>query len=406
MRNATLIAGLVCLGAASVHAQTSYTVQNRVVITNGGCELSKTICILPAPLSNNYQTIEGLNVEGGELLRADDRTAYARQVKTDSLPETGKSAAFAERFSVTLYPMTIDFTQFKRLYPYDTSSDVYKRYTRSDSLFVDTGNETLRREADRLWEEARANALEYARLCYLYVAKHFRYLNANTGLHPLSKLLSDGGGDCGNLSTLFITLLRQKGIPAKHIVTVRPDGSYHVWADFYLERYGWIPVDVTAKNANPKGNYFGYCAGDGIVMSEDIGHTVEKEKGRSVSAVLLQTYLWWYQCSGGKGVTSTQEVRSTLLKRPGKPRITRISPRRAEIEWERFAGADSYLVRLYHKARLVDEFTLKGSKTSLRLNRLKADTDYRVEFCPLRKVDNIVTRMGRYKLDFTTKAQD
>ncbi|UQT32617.1 transglutaminase-like domain-containing protein [Parabacteroides distasonis] len=47
--------------------------------------------------------------------------------------------------------------------------------------------------------------------------------------------------------------MRAKKIPAKHIVTVRPDGSHHVWADFYLERYGWIPVDVNARLVDPRG---------------------------------------------------------------------------------------------------------------------------------------------------------
>lgn len=68
--------------------------------------------------------------------------------------------------------------------------------------------------------------------------------------------------------------MRAKKIPAKHIVTVRPDGSHHVWADFYLERYGWIPVDVNARLVDPRG-IISAIAGDGIIMSEDICHEAE-----------------------------------------------------------------------------------------------------------------------------------
>jgi transglutaminase-like putative cysteine protease len=84
---------------------------------------------------------------------------------------------------------------------------------------------------------------------------------------------------------------------------VRPDGSGHVWADFYLENYGWVPVDVTFKLYSPlSGDYFGKVDVEksGIIFSKEvylplqIGDTVQY-------APILQHYSWWYWDSGGSG---------------------------------------------------------------------------------------------------------
>ena len=43
-----------------------------------------------------------------------------------------------------------------------------------------------------------------------------------------------------------------------------------MWAEFYLENYGWIPVDVTYKNLNPTGDFFGKYDGNGIVVTREV----------------------------------------------------------------------------------------------------------------------------------------
>jgi len=59
-------------------------------------------------------------------------------------------------------------------------------------------------------------------------------------------------GDCGQFSALFVAWCRAVGIPAREVVgaLVHVDAmNPHVWAEFYLEGVGWVPVDPSMGNA-------------------------------------------------------------------------------------------------------------------------------------------------------------
>jgi transglutaminase-like putative cysteine protease len=201
---------------------------------------------LPVPPSDDYQEISNVTAPGGELFdNPGSRQKYARYTITN--PD---STAWIE---VTLefdyIPKGTEFSQavVKEVLPYNTSSEPYEAYTSKYDGFVDTDNITLRKASDRLWKRS-ANAYEYAQKCSDYVTGTFDFI-AEDRRRTISELVASRDGDCGNLSSLFITLLRCKQVPAREVIVPN-----HVWAEFYLERQGWIPVDPTFKlfgKANP-----------------------------------------------------------------------------------------------------------------------------------------------------------
>ncbi len=58
-------------------------------------------------------------------------------------------------------------------------------------------------------------------------------------------------GNCTDFHSLFLSLARAKGIPARFVIgfpVAGVDGDvkgYHCWAEFYVKGKGWIPVDAS-----------------------------------------------------------------------------------------------------------------------------------------------------------------
>jgi len=296
----------------NINSSMNYSVHNRVHVTNTYGSISKIIIILPLPQSNTYQDVIDLNIDSGDVLdipETDDR--YLRFVITEDLPVFGESRTYGYDFTITLHNITIDLDVPEILYDYDTNTSLYQWYTGSSGNIVDPDNPDILAIADPIWDGS-PNVVYFAERCYEYVAENFEYLNPGVGLSPLSTVMANGGGDCGNLSSIFVSLLRCKGIPARHVVTMRPDGSHHVWAEFYLEKYGWVPVDVTYKMDRPDRNYFGYYDGNGIVFNSEVALQIDRGDGTIYDCPLLQTFLLWYWGNGGGSLNFTHDLKGIL----------------------------------------------------------------------------------------------
>ncbi len=77
-------------------------------------------------------------------------------------------------------------------------------------------------------------------------------LDSNVSL-PASGVLERKQGVCGDLTDVFIAMLRSLGIPARFVTGIAytdsplfPDKwGVHGWAEVYFPGYGWVPFDVT-----------------------------------------------------------------------------------------------------------------------------------------------------------------
>ena len=317
MKLNTFIIVFIVLMAKLSLAQTShsYHIDNTVRIDRTNCSsLSQLSVLIPYPTTDQYQTISDETYLGGQLLSIPNTpNNYVRFLYTsEQLSNFGNIIDVTISFNAILHPFNFDFSQIGTIYPYNTSSNEYQQNTGASDVYILPNHPTINSIAQSLWSVS-SDIVDYARRCYEYVAENYNYLNPNTGLHPLDELLTNGGGDCGNLSSIYISLLRNKSIPSRHVVTIRPDGSHHVWAEYYLENYGWIPVDVTYKQSNPNGDYFGIYDGNGIIVSKGICLTLEKEPSNSYQCVLFQTFDWWYWYYNSylcNGITSQQIINS------------------------------------------------------------------------------------------------
>ena len=109
--------------------------------------------------------------------------------------------------------------------------------------------------------------LEKARAIYDYVVSTMKYDKSGEGWGRGDAIYACNArqGNCTDFHALFIGMMRAAGIPARFEIgfSLPPDKSegeipgYHCWAQFYVEPYGWIPVDASEAWKHPeKRDYF------------------------------------------------------------------------------------------------------------------------------------------------------
>jgi transglutaminase-like putative cysteine protease len=276
-----------------------YHVTTKVIVKNSGYALSKLAVILPYPKTNEYQNISNYKLNGGEILSSGN-DQYVRFTLTEHAPVPGETRTFTVEYDAVTYDVSSPILKepVPQVVPLKNSYSL-SGYLGKSGDQVDLKNPVIISNAERIWKETKGNLFQYAKKCYQYVAGSYKYCNPNTGLYPLHSLMSNGGGDCGNLSSIFISLLRYKDIPARHLIGTVAEAGFHVWSDFYLENYGWIPVDVTFKNGDPAHDYFGQLQSDHrIIFNRNINQVYIKEPGDSYESTLLQDYHWWFWGEG------------------------------------------------------------------------------------------------------------
>jgi transglutaminase-like putative cysteine protease len=87
-----------------------------------------------------------------------------------------------------------------------------------------------------------------------------------------SAVCKAGWSDCGGLATVYVSILRSNGIPARCLSgrNLEPD-STHVRLDFYAEGIGWVPGDPSLAIAkHSAGAGFGREPTDMVIMHFDL----------------------------------------------------------------------------------------------------------------------------------------
>jgi transglutaminase-like putative cysteine protease len=158
-----------------------------------------------------------------------------------------------QKFSVRISYHVLSFNTHYLINPslvasYNTSSYIYMRYTKSEKL-IESDREEIISTAETIVDN-ETNPHKKVLKVYDFIHKHMHYMAQDEEMGALWAL-ENKIGDCSEYSYLFVALCRAVGIPARvqagfafHSSSETTEDG-HMWAEYYLEDYGWIPVDST-----------------------------------------------------------------------------------------------------------------------------------------------------------------
>ena len=228
---------------------------------------------IPVPQTTTEQTIKPLGTDLPAKGSVATESAYGNRVLYFEAPgpEDGH-VSFRSSWQVTRYEVRGLNDAGRRV---SLTARQRKQFLSANSLVPISGRPLeLLRNLD-----IPENPLALGRSLYDRVDEHVRYDKSKPGYGngDVRWVCDSRFGNCTDFHSLFISLARSKGLPARFEIGLpRPPrrgqgeiGGYHCWALFHTETHGWVPVDISEADKNPalKDYYFGNLTEDRVTFS-------------------------------------------------------------------------------------------------------------------------------------------
>ncbi len=208
--------------------------------------------------------------------------------KIDTEPKFGNQIFYLEAKADAegKIPLQVVYQVTRREVKGETSKELAEnmetiaRFLQADAM-VPVSGKPLEQIKDKLLKDRTLpkDDLEAARVLYDVVNSHMHYSKDKPGWGRGDSVWAceSGFGNCSDFHSLFISLARSQHIPAKFEIGFplpekRGEGDiagYHCWAKFRPNGKGWVPVDISEANKNPKlkDYYFGNLTEDRVAFS-------------------------------------------------------------------------------------------------------------------------------------------
>jgi len=139
---------------------------------------------------------------------------------------------------------------------YNEERKLYRIYTAAETMIPSENADIITAAAKAAGRER--NPFLKARAIYKYLLKNLEY-KTKPSSSSVIKNLADGEADSYSYSILFAAMCRASGIPARPkagiLVYNNKQSINHYWAEFYIEGFGWIPVDTALGDGARFGNF-------------------------------------------------------------------------------------------------------------------------------------------------------
>ena len=215
---------------------------------------------------------------------------YGKYIYFDRNDLINNALSTKQEFTFVVYEITTN-TKVENVVEYNNESPLFIEYTKHENkieknYFVDKIQVIVGDEE---------NPIKRARRIYDYVIDSVSYESQGGVLQGAKYCYENKEGECGDSSALFIAMCRAAGIPARPVVGFWADpayGSAHVWAEFYVQDIGWIPVDPTIglQSKEKREYYFGNMDNKRLIMSK--AYNIQFEDGIA-DLFQIGAYFWF-----------------------------------------------------------------------------------------------------------------
>ncbi|MDE6706058.1 MAG: IPT/TIG domain-containing protein [Treponemataceae bacterium] len=200
---------------------------------------------VPRPLVTAAQPMADLTECKPEPVITNYKNTIIHQVEL--VRASNRKVKFSQQFVVAVYTVQTDVNA-KKVRPFSEKSRVlYRATTQPDSLIQSNDEEVAAKAKEIVGKET--NPYLQAKLVYDYMLDAYDFPSRLSRENESAlDLLRKERGDAYDFAVLYTTLVRALGIPCLPVSGILVDADLHVqphwWSEFYIEQFGWIPVDV------------------------------------------------------------------------------------------------------------------------------------------------------------------
>lgn len=234
---------------------------------------------IPYPTQTSSQPLAKLTEVFPEPVFTDVQNTIIHQTELSKNSE--KTQRFNHSFLVEKYSVQTEVSE-RNVKPYSEKQRVlYKEYTSPDFLIQSEDEDYVELAKKIVGKET--NPYKKAKLIYDYMISNYEISEKLRKNGSNAKdLIEKEKGDAFDFAVVYTTLLRCSEIPSVMMAGILVDSDLksknHWWTEFYIENFGWIPVDVALgdgleyksfKNVeNPESFYFGNLDSQHIAFSK------------------------------------------------------------------------------------------------------------------------------------------
>lgn len=241
----------------------TFLVHEKIQLTDLPKDATNLRLWIPYPVSDNSQIITDFKL----------KSSFKDSIVVD--PKYGNKIVYLEmeleRSREDIPEVTISYKVIRKAF--SGSSDTAEPEEVLSSFLAPNKTVPVNEEMKRLAEEitsGKQTDIAKARAIYDYILDELHYAKDDPsvcGVGDTLITLEAKKGICTDYHSLFMSLTRSMGIPAKFEIGYRVPADksegrlpgYHCWAKFHLKDKGWIPVDISEADKHPEKRdyYFG-----------------------------------------------------------------------------------------------------------------------------------------------------